>query len=33
LTEEERGIMGRDILNHVIMLLDGPRQAWSEQKP
>jgi predicted aspartyl protease len=33
LTEEERGIMGRDILNHVIVLLDGPRQEWSEQRP
>jgi len=33
LTEEERGIMGRDILNHVIVLLDGPHQQWSEQGP
>ena len=33
LTEEDRGIMGRDILNHVIVLLDGPRQEWSEQRP
>ena len=24
--EEEHGIMGRDILNHVSLLLDGPRQ-------
>jgi hypothetical protein len=31
LIEEERGILGRDILNHVIVLLDGPRQQWSEQ--
>ncbi len=30
LIEEERGIMGRDILNHVTLLLDGPRRAWSE---
>ena len=29
LIEEERGILGRDILNHVVMLLDGPRQRWS----
>ena len=28
--ETERGILGRDILNHVILLLDGPRQQWSE---
>jgi Retroviral aspartyl protease len=33
LTEEECGIMGRDVLNHVIVLLDGPRQEWSEQGP
>ena len=30
LIEEERGILGRDILNHVTLLLDGPRQQWSE---
>ena len=33
LTEEERGILGRDILNHVMVLLDGPRQQWSEHTP
>lgn len=33
LIEEERGIMGRDILNHMIVLLDGPRQQWSEHAP
>ena len=33
LTEEERGMMGRDILNHVMVLLDGPHQQWSEQGP
>ena len=31
LIEAERGIVGRDILNHVALLLDGPRQQWSEQ--
>ena len=31
LIEEDRGIMGRDILNHVVLLLDGRRQQWSEQ--
>lgn len=31
LIEEDRGIMGRDILNHVILLLDGRRQQWAEQ--
>ena len=33
LIEEGRGIMGRDILNHVILLLDGPQQQWSEHVP
>ncbi len=33
LIEEERGILGRDILNHVILLLDGPQQQWSEHAP
>jgi predicted aspartyl protease len=31
LIEAEHGILGRDILNHVTLLLDGPRQQWSEQ--
>lgn len=31
LIEAERGILGRDILNHVTLLLDGPQQQWSEQ--
>ena len=30
LIEEENGILGRDILNHVVLLLDGPRQYWQE---
>ena len=33
LIEEGRGMLGRDILNHVAMLLDGPRQQWSEYSP
>jgi predicted aspartyl protease len=33
LIEEDRGIMGRDILNHVILLLHGPQQRWSEHVP
>jgi predicted aspartyl protease len=33
LIEEEHGILGRDILNHVSLLLDGPRQQWSEHSP
>ncbi len=30
LIDTERGILGRDILNHVSLLLNGPRQEWSE---
>lgn len=30
LIEQERGILGRDILNHVALLVDGPRQQWQE---
>ena len=33
LIEEERGILGRDIINHVSLLLEGPRQQWSEHSP
>lgn len=33
LIEDERGILGRDILKHVAVLLDGPRQQWSEHVP
>jgi hypothetical protein len=31
LTDEACGILGRDILNHVTLLLNGPRQEWWEQ--
>ena len=30
-TEDQCGILGRDILNHLTLLLDGPRRQWSEQ--
>lgn len=33
LIDDESGIMGRDILNHSRLLLDGPRQEWSEFVP
>ena len=33
LIEAERGIMGRDILNRLSLLLDGPRQQWAEHAP
>ncbi len=31
--ETEPGILGRDILSHVTVLLDGPQQQWSEHIP
>jgi len=31
LTDDEVGILGRDILNHVCLLLDGPGLRWEEQ--
>jgi hypothetical protein len=33
LIEAERGIMGRDILTHLSLLLDGPRQQWADHAP
>jgi hypothetical protein len=30
-TDGQIGILGRDVLNHVAVLLNGPRQEWSEQ--
>lgn len=29
---QEWGIVGRDVLNHVALLLDGPRSVWDEQR-
>jgi hypothetical protein len=29
---QEWGIVGHDVLNHVALLLDGPRLVWEEQK-
>ena len=31
LIDQEIGILGRDILNHVCLVLDGPRLQWDEQ--
>ncbi len=31
LVEANRGILGRDILNHLSLLFDGPQQKWSQQ--
>jgi hypothetical protein len=33
LIEEDIGVLGRDVLNHMGLLLDGPRQQWSERSP
>lgn len=33
LVGEERGILGRDVLNHLSLLLEGPRQQWSAHSP
>ena len=30
--DSNMGILGRDVLNHVAVLLDGPRLSWHEQK-
>jgi hypothetical protein len=27
----ESGILGRDVLNHIVVVLDGPRLDWQEQ--
>lgn len=32
LIEQEWGLLGRDVLNHVSILFDGLRLTWSEQK-
>jgi hypothetical protein len=29
---QECGVLGRNILNHVALLLDGPRLVWDEEK-
>lgn len=31
-SNQEWGVVGRDVLNHVSVLLDGPRLVWEEQK-
>lgn len=33
LVDQEWGLMGRDVLNHLSLLFDGPRSRWIEQKP
>lgn len=31
LVDQPMGILGRNILNAIVLLLDGPRRAWDEQ--
>ena len=31
ITDQECGIIGRDILNHLTLLFDGPRLNWKEE--
>jgi hypothetical protein len=31
LTHEDTGVLGRDILNHLALVLDGPGNQWTEQ--
>ena len=31
LIDEEFGVLGRDVLNHIAVLMDGPRQQWEIQ--
>lgn len=33
LIDAEIGIMGRDVLNHIRLLLDGPALSWEERQP
>lgn len=32
LIDRESGLLGRDILNHMPLLFDGPRLVWDEQR-
>jgi hypothetical protein len=31
LIEQAWSVLGRDVLNHVYLILDGPQQAWEER--
>jgi len=31
LIDQQVGVLGRDILNHICIVLDGPRLQWHEQ--
>ena len=30
LTDDDAGVLGRDILNHLALLIDGPGTQWTE---
>jgi predicted aspartyl protease len=32
LVDQEWGLVGRDVLNHLFLLFDGPRLSWGEQR-
>ena len=32
LTDRDTGLLGRDVLNHMPLLFDGPSLAWDEQR-
>lgn len=33
LIDQEWGLLGRDVLNHLPLLFDGPHLSWGEQRP
>lgn len=33
LTEQEWGVLGRDILNFLALLMDGPHLTWADHRP
>jgi hypothetical protein len=33
LVDQEWGLIGRDVLNHLSLFFDGPRLSWAEQRP
>jgi aspartyl protease len=33
LIDDDWGILGRDVLDRIVLLLDGPRHQWQQQRP
>jgi hypothetical protein len=33
LMDGNRGVLGRDVLASIVLLLDGPRREWTEHRP